>query len=161
MDSKVEWQRAFTAHIRHLDSQKPVIWAGDLNVAPTAKDLSRPKNNWNKSAGYTVIETEAFAEILDPKASEPEDGEINEDDGDAPSPPGKFVDVWRKMNPDEQDFTYYSMMRKCREKGIGWRLDMFVVSERIYSRIKTCEIRGEIYGGSDHVPIVAEVEAPL
>ncbi|KAG9046056.1 hypothetical protein FS837_005176 [Tulasnella sp. UAMH 9824] len=157
MNSKVEWQRAFTAHIRHLDSQKPVIWAGDLNVAPTAKDLSRPKTNWNKSAGYTAIETEAFAEILNPKPSEAEDGE----EADDTPTPGKFIDVWRKMNPEEQDFTYYSMMRKCREKGIGWRLDMFVVSERIYSRIKTCEIRGEIYGGSDHVPIVAEVEAPL
>lgn len=157
MDSKIEWQRAFTAHIRHLDSQKPVIWAGDLNVAPTAKDLKNHKTNWNKSAGYTAIETEAFAEILNPKLPEAEE---EEEDSDAPTP-GKFIDVWRKMNPDEQDFTYYSFMRKCREKGIGWRLDMFVVSERIYPRIKTCEIRSEIYGGSDHVPIVAEIEAPL
>ncbi|KAG9019567.1 hypothetical protein FRB90_000475 [Tulasnella sp. 427] len=127
MDSKIEWQRAFTAHLRHLDSQKPVIWAGDLNVAPTAKDLSNPKPNWNKSAGYTAIETEAFAEILNPKEAE----DAKESEGS--TSPGKFVDVWRQMNPDEKDFTYYSFLRKCREKGIGWRLDMCTSKTRYVS----------------------------
>ncbi|KAG8937643.1 hypothetical protein FRC04_010313, partial [Tulasnella sp. 424] len=71
MDSKVERQCAFTTHIRRLDSQTP----GDLSVAPNAKDLTNAKTNWNNSTSYTAIETEAFSEILNPKASGAEEEE--------------------------------------------------------------------------------------
>ncbi|KAG9106331.1 hypothetical protein FRC07_008869 [Ceratobasidium sp. 392] len=64
MDRKVAWQVAFEAHLRKLDAIKPVIWTGDLNVAPTAKDLRNDKSNWNKTAGYTQQETSAFARVL-------------------------------------------------------------------------------------------------
>lgn len=101
---------------------------GDLNVAPTAKgnhhppllsllllmipglDLANPKPNWNKTAGYTKDETEAFEHILNPPESE---------QGAA-----KFVDVWRHMHPDDQHYTYFSYRFNCRSKGMGWRLDM-------------------------------------
>ncbi|KAI9459411.1 Endonuclease/exonuclease/phosphatase [Lactarius psammicola] len=141
LDAKKLWNHHFEAYIRDLDKKKPVIWAGDLNVAPAAVDLSNPKTNWNKTAGYTEAETTAFANILNPPK------------GDA----GKFVDVWRKLHPDERHYTYFSYRFNCREKGIGWRLDMFVLSERIVSRAKMCEIRDEIYGASDHCPIVLEI----
>ena len=89
---------------------------------------------------------------------------------------GKFVDVWRKLHPDDHHYTYFSFRFNCRAKGIGWRLDMcklskreyailtlimfvcaVVLSERIMDRVKMCEIRSEIYGASDHCPIVLEV----
>ncbi|KIM62160.1 hypothetical protein SCLCIDRAFT_1215510 [Scleroderma citrinum Foug A] len=144
---KNTWNQHFTAYIRELDQKKPVIWMGDLNVAPTAKDLANPKSNWNKTAGYTKDETEAFERILNPPESEQDTG--------------KFVDVWRNMHPDDQHYTYFSYRFNCRSKGLGWRLDMFVVSERIVEKVKMCEIRSEIYGASDHVPVVMEIEREL
>lgn len=114
MDSKVAWQTAFEKHIRHLDSQKPVIWAGDQNVAPTPIDLSNSKTNWNKTPGHTALECNWFLDFLRG------DEGSSESDGEQKA----FVDVWRRQNPTLQHFTYWSMMRKCREKGIGWRLDM-------------------------------------
>ncbi|KAG9010925.1 hypothetical protein FRB94_009405 [Tulasnella sp. JGI-2019a] len=149
MDAKVEWQRAFQLHMQHLDSQKPVIWTGDQNVAHTPLDLTNSKSNWDKTPGHTAIECEWFRDFLKgPESTSNEDTT-------------SFVDVWRRMNPKLQHYTYFSMMRKCREKGIGWRLDMFVLSQRLYSRVKTCVIRDEIYGASDHVPIVLELEGTL
>ncbi|KAF8274374.1 Endonuclease/exonuclease/phosphatase [Lactarius quietus] len=141
LDAKKLWNHHFEAYIRDLDKKKSVIWAGDLNVAPTAIDLTNPKTNWNKTAGYTEAETTAFANILNPPS------------GDA----NKFVDVWRKLHPDDRHYTYFSLRFNCRAKGIGWRLDMFVLSERIVGRVKTCEIRDEIYGASDHCPVVLEI----
>ena len=107
---------------------KPVIWTGDLNVAPTElgmflhlvvnhldvsltshADLTNAKKNWNKSAGYTEVETTAFKNILEL----PDDPDAN-----------KFVDVWRSMHPEDQQYTYFSYRFDCRVKGIGWRLDM-------------------------------------
>lgn len=73
-------------------------------------DLANAKRNWNKTAGYTEAETTAFARILD--APESEGGG------------GKFVDVWRRLHPDERHYTYFSYRFNCRAKGIGWRLDM-------------------------------------
>lgn len=109
---KKEWNTHFEAYIRDLDKQKPVIWTGDLNVAPTAKDLSNAKRNWNKTAGYTEAETTSFASILNPPKLDD-----SEDD------PNKFVDVWRKLHPDELHYTYFSYRFNCRAKGLGWRID--------------------------------------
>lgn len=147
---KEEWNKHFEKYIRHLDSSKPVVWVGDLNVAPTALDLTHPKPNWNKTAGYTASETEAYARILNPPDTAGEDPK-----------PGKLIDVWRQQHPDWKHFTYFSYRFKCREKGIGWRLDMFVVSERLMDKIKECEIRSEIYGASDHCPIILDVLGKL
>jgi len=147
MKEKNTWHEHFTAYIRDLDKKKPVIWMGDLNVAPTAIDLANPKSNWNKTPGYTKDETEAFENILNPPESAPG--------------AGKFVDVWRQRYPERKHYTYYSYRFNCRTKGIGWRLDMFVVSERIVEKVKMCEIRSEIYGASDHVPVVMEIESSI
>jgi len=72
-------------------------------------DLTNAKKNWNKTAGYTEVETTAFKKILDP----PDYPDAN-----------KFVDIWRKMHPEDQQYTYFSYRFDCRLKGIGWRLDM-------------------------------------
>src|ERR1700733_3400772 len=126
MDRKKAWNSAFENYIRSLDAQKPVIWLGDLNVAPTAlgtdkapfcailnisspPDIKRSKQNYNKSAGHTEIEIAAFNQTL------------------APSPPiagsQRLVDVWREMPPTDQHFSYFSYRFDCRTKGIGWPLD--------------------------------------
>ncbi|KAJ3732300.1 Endonuclease/exonuclease/phosphatase [Lentinula guzmanii] len=149
LDGKIEWNIHFTKYIRDLDKIKPVIWTGDLNVAPTEIDLCNAKKNWNKTPGYTEAETTAYRNILNPPESEPET--------EAP----KFVDIWRNLHPDDKHFTYFSYRFNCRQKGIGWRLDMFVLSERIIDRVKMCEIRSEIYGASDHCPLTMEIEGPL
>jgi AP endonuclease 1 len=128
-------------------------------------DLTHAKRNWNKTPGYTEAETTAFKSILDPPQS---------------SDAGKFVDIWRRLHPTEKHFTYFSFRFDCRTKGIGWRLDMcrcnslvhrfinnsfifipVVLSERIVDRVKMCEIRSEIYGASDHCPIVMEIAGEL
>ncbi|KAF8798158.1 hypothetical protein BYT27DRAFT_7178736 [Phlegmacium glaucopus] len=143
LEEKKVWNTHFDAYIRHLDKTKAVIWTGDLNVAPTELDLANPKPNWNKTAGYTEVETTAFKNIL--KLPDHR----------------KFVDIWRGMHPEDRQYTYFSYRFNCRLKGIGWRIDMFVLSERLSDRAKMCEIRGEIYGASDHCPLVLEIEGPL
>jgi len=149
LDAKREWNTHFEAYIRELDKKKPVIWGGDLNVAPTELDLANPKRNWNKTAGYTEAETSSFARILDPPES------------DSSESPGKFVDVWRQLHPTDKHYTYFSYRFNCRAKGLGWRIDLFVLSQRIAERVKMCEIRSEIYGASDHCPVVMEIEGEL
>ncbi|KAK0450989.1 Endonuclease/exonuclease/phosphatase [Armillaria borealis] len=148
LDVKNEWNVHFTRYIRDLDKKKPVIWTGDLNVAPTEIDLCNAKRNWNKTAGYTEAETTAYKEILSP----PED---------SPDAERKFVDVWRKLHPKDKHYTYFSYRFNCRAKGIGWRLDMFVLSERMVDRVQMCEIRSEIYGASDHCPLTLEIDGDL
>ncbi|KZV64349.1 hypothetical protein PENSPDRAFT_172031 [Peniophora sp. CONT] len=147
LDARATWNRHFETYIRELDSKKPVIWTGDLNVAPTEIDLTNAKRNWNKTPGYTEEETSSFARILNPP----------EDVKDA----GKFVDVWRTRHPDDHHYTYFSYRFNCRVKGIGWRLDAFVLSERIANNVKMVEIRSDIYGASDHCPVTMEIEPPV
>ncbi|CAL1704599.1 unnamed protein product [Somion occarium] len=149
LDAKNEWNKHFEAYIRDLDKKKPVVWGGDLNVAPTELDLANPKTNWNKTPGYTEAETSAFARILSPPKDAVKEGAR------------PFVDIWRKLHPDKRNYTYFSYRFNCREKGLGWRLDGFVVSERLVDHVKMCEIRSEIYGASDHCPVVIEIEGEL
>lgn len=163
------WNTHFEAYIQDLDKKKPVLWTGDLNVAPTEKDLTNAKPNWNKTPGYTEAETSSFKRILDPPTMD-----------ETEAAPTKFVDVWRRLHPDDKHYTYFSYRFNCRSKGIGWRLDhcestimysserlvdMFsspvVLSERIFDKVKMCEIRSEIYGASDHCPLVLEFEGEL
>lgn len=143
---KEEWNKHFDAYIRELDGKKPVIWTGDLNVAPTSIDLANSKKAWNKQAGHTEAEVTAFKNILS-SATDPD--------------ANKFADVWRNLHPDLQHYSYWSYRFQCREKCIGWRLDMFVLSERIADKVKMCEIRDEIYGASDHVPVVMDIETGI
>ncbi|BGP06056.1 hypothetical protein JCM10049v2_001875 [Rhodotorula toruloides] len=147
LPEKEKWNRAFETYLRELDAKKPVIWCGDLNVVPTPTDIRNWKTNYNKSAGCTDAEINGFKAQLNP-----EEGSGHK----------RLVDVWREKHPDlEGHYTYYSYKFQCREKGIGWRLDYQVVSERLLPKVKACEIRAEIWGASDHVPIVLDIEGPL
>ncbi|KAI5476515.1 exodeoxyribonuclease III [Pseudohyphozyma bogoriensis] len=147
LDKKEAWNVAFEKYLRELDAKKAVIWTGDLNVVPTDKDIRNWSTNYNKSAGCTDQEISGFNSQLNPSSE---------------SGHKKLIDVWRHLNPDKVGYyTYFSYRFQCRVKGIGWRLDYFVVSERILEKIKTCEIRLEVYGASDHVPLMLEFEGSL
>ncbi|KAH7340862.1 Endonuclease/exonuclease/phosphatase [Rhizoctonia solani] len=153
MDRKVAWQVAFEAHLRKLDAIKPVIWTGDLNVAPTAKDLRNDKSNWNKTAGYTEQETSAFKLTTSTAITKVE----TSSQGRA----GPMIDLWRRLHPNDEHYTYFSYRFNARLKGMGWRIDHVVISERFFPKIAACEIRNEIWGASDHCPIVVDFEGPL
>ncbi|CAE6490379.1 unnamed protein product [Rhizoctonia solani] len=190
MDRKVAWQVAFEAHLRKLDAVKPVIWTGDLNVAPTAKDLRNDKSNWNKTAGYTEKETSAFKRVLAGPPAKPStevvvtestetthitsvDGEEAVIDKAATSTAiakvetasqgraGPMIDLWRRLHPNDEHYTYFSYRFNARLKGMGWRIDHVVISERFFPKVAACEIRNEIWGASDHCPIVIDFEGPL
>ena len=125
-----EFDTDFIDYLVKLDKKKPVIYCGDLNVAHEEIDLKNPTSNRNKTAGFHDDEREKFSDLLQ----------------------AGFVDTFRKLYPDEQKFSYWSYMGNARGKGIGWRLDYFVVSERIFDKVNDSVIRSEVYG-SDHCPI--------
>ena len=130
-----EWNKCLMQHIWHLESKKPVIWGGDLNVARSELDLARPKQNWNKTPGYTEREQLSFESIVKSEA-------------------GELVDAYRLKHATECGYTYYSYRFGCRGKNLGWRLDYFMVSDKLVHRIHDCTVRSEIYGASDHLPLV-------
>lgn len=114
--------------------RKPVIICGDLNVAAAPIDLRNPKSN-ERNAGYTPEEREKMRCLLE----------------------SGFVDTFRYMYPDKQEFSWWSYMRNSREKNIGWRIDYFLISEFAKSSIKDAGIMTDIYG-SDHAPVLLDVD---
>ncbi|KAH9811563.1 exodeoxyribonuclease III [Melampsora americana] len=138
MTRKNEWNVAFEKYLRDLDCYQA---RRDINCALTEKDLRNATTSWNKIAGYTQDECDALHSQLNPKEG---------------SGHGKLVDAWRVSRPDLEG--HYTYRFGCREKGIGWRIDSFYVSERVLKNVKTCEIRQECYGASDHVPVILEIE---
>ena len=129
------WEEAFKKYLKCLDKNKPVIICGDLNVAHKEIDLKNPKTN-RKNAGFTDEEREKISNLL-------EEG---------------FTDSYRKLYPDKENaYTWWSYMGNAREKGIGWRIDYFLVSNRASSKIKEALIFDEILG-SDHCPVGLEIE---
>ena len=124
------WDRAFQNHIENLQKIKPVIVCGDLNVSHKPIDLARPKTNL-KTAGYTKEERDSFEKLLTNT---------------------QLIDSYRKLHPDKIEYSYWSYMRKSREKNIGWRLDYFLVDLRLIKKVKESVILTNILG-SDHAPI--------
>ncbi|RKO91618.1 DNA-apurinic or apyrimidinic site lyase [Blyttiomyces helicus] len=138
LTEKMTYNSKLEAYIRKLQEKKPVIWAGDLNVAHKEIDLARPKTN-HKTAGFTPEERADFDRILSTKPN--------------------FIDSYRHFHPDVVDrYTYYGYRFNCRSKNLGWRLDYFVVSESLLPKIEASEIRSQVYGASDHVPIMLLVK---
>lgn len=151
IDYKAAWNEAFGKYLHDLNAQKPVIWMGDINCARTPLDLSNSKPNWNKTPGHTKVETDGLNKILEgPSSTEGSDSKST-----------KLVDAWRQLHPELPHYTYFSYKFQCRVKSIGWRLDTFVVNETLLPRVKLCEIRNEIWGASDHCPVVLEIEGDL
>ena len=134
LDYRMVWEDVFRDYLLKLDEKKPVIVCGDLNVAAEEIDLKNPKTN-RKNAGFTDEERAKFREL---KAA-------------------GFVDTFRHLHPEEVKYSWWSYMFKAREKNAGWRIDYFVVSERIADKVKAAEIHTDILG-SDHCPVSIEID---
>ena len=131
---RMEWEDALRAYIVELDKNKPVIYCGDLNVAHNEIDLKNPKTN-HFSAGFSDEERGKFTELL----------------------ACGFADTFRTLYPERVEYSWWSYMRKAREKNVGWRIDYFVASKRLMPRIKDSFILTEGMG-SDHCPVGIELE---
>ena len=135
LDYRMVWEDAFLSYVKKLDEKKPVIYCGDLNVAHKEIDLKNPKSN-HMNAGFTDQERECFTRVT-------ENG---------------FIDSFRYFYPDEKDkYSWWSYMFKAREKNAGWRIDYFVVSEKIKDRMVDAKIHADILG-SDHCPVELDIE---
>ena len=129
------WEEDFRLYLKRLDERKPVIVCGDMNVAHREIDLKNPKTNQN-NAGFTPQEREAMTKLLD----------------------SGFVDTFRLLHPDETGaYSWWSYMFNARAKNAGWRIDYFLVSERIASRVTAARIDADVMG-SDHCPVVLEID---
>ena len=130
LDYRQKWDVAFRSYLRSLDKSKPVIFCGDTNVAHEEIDLARPKQN-RKNAGFSDEEREGFTKLL--KAG--------------------FVDTFRAFHPDEAGhYSWWSLRGQAKANNVGWRIDYFGVSERLFSRVKEAFILKDVEG-SDHVPV--------
>lgn len=126
---RMEWEDAFRKYIAALDRKKPVIFCGDLNVAHNDIDLKNPKTNRN-NPGFTDEERGKFTELLN----------------------AGFIDTFRTLHPEEVKYSWWSYRFRAREKGIGWRIDYFVCSERLKEHLVSADIHNDIFG-SDHCPV--------
>lgn len=130
IDYRMAWEDDFRAHLVALDAKKPVVVCGDMNVAHEEIDLKNPKPNIGKP-GFSDEERGKFTELLD----------------------AGFIDTFRALYPDRRDaYSWWSYRMAARERNVGWRIDYFVVSERLRGSIKDAYIFPEIMG-SDHCPV--------
>jgi exodeoxyribonuclease III len=132
---RLDWEERILKHLKELDKLKPVVLCGDLNVAHQEIDLRNPKSN-NGNSGFTDEERGKMTSLL-------AEG---------------FVDSYRHFNPDQEGaYTWWSYMSKVREKNIGWRIDYFIVSEKLRDRLLNADIHCNVMG-SDHCPVVLELK---
>ena len=135
LDYRMEWEDAFFAYVKGLDEKKPLIYCGDLNVAHQEIDLKNPATN-RKNAGFTDEERAKMSRIL-------ENG---------------FTDSFRYLHPEERDaYSWWSYRMKARERNVGWRIDYFIVSDRLREKIRGAAIHSEILG-SDHCPVELTID---
>lgn len=134
LDYRMGWEEAFKSYLQRLDEDKPVIICGDLNVAHAEIDLKNPSSN-RKNAGFTDEERDKMTRLLG----------------------AGFIDTFRYCYPDKEDaYTWWSYMGKARDRNVGWRIDYFVVSERLKDKLQDAQIHANILG-SDHCPVVLEI----
>ena len=135
LDYRMTWEDAFRAHLQALDEKKPVILCGDLNVAFRDIDLKNPKTN-HRNPGFTDEERGKLAELFG----------------------AGFTDTFRAKYPDlEGAYSWWSYRFHAREKNVGWRIDYFIVSDRLAPRIQEAAIHSEIFG-SDHCPVELQLD---
>ena len=135
LDYRMTWEDAFRDYLLQLDKKKPVIVCGDLNVAHQEIDLKNPKTN-RRNAGFTDEERAKMTQLLD----------------------AGFTDTWRFFNPDVADvYSWWSYRFKAREKNAGWRIDYFLVSNRLREQLTDAKIHTEIFG-SDHCPVELDLK---
>jgi exodeoxyribonuclease-3 len=129
LDYRMQWERDFLTYLQKLDEKKPVVVCGDLNVAHEEIDLKNPKTN-RRNAGFTDEERERFTIWLE----------------------SGFTDTFRWLHPTDVIYSWWSYRFRAREKNAGWRIDYFVVSDRLRESIQSANIHTEIMG-SDHCPV--------
>jgi exodeoxyribonuclease III len=129
------WDKDMLAYLVKLEQSKPVIFTGDLNVAREPIDLARPKENYNKSAGYTQVEIDGINKIID----------------------AGWVDAFRHFHKDKVQYTFWNARFNARANNMGWRIDYFLVSQKLLPYIKDSYILDQVMG-SDHCPIGLEIE---
>jgi exodeoxyribonuclease-3 len=134
---RLEWEDRFRTYLQQLDTRKPVVVCGDLNVAHREIDLKNWKSNRGNS-GFTDEEREKMTRLLE----------------------AGFIDTFRHFYPDREDaYTWWSQMPKVRERNVGWRIDYFLASARLAPSLIDSRIDSDVMG-SDHCPIVLEMEKP-
>jgi exodeoxyribonuclease III len=137
LDYRQSWDNAFREYMLWLNRRKPVIMCGDFNVAHKPIDLARPKENYNKSAGYTQQEIDGFDKLLN----------------------AGFVDTFRHLYPDTVKYSYWNFVTNGRAKNVGWRIDHFIVPEKIIGHVKDALVYDQ-YHGSDHCPVGLKIALP-
>lgn len=134
IDYRMSWEDAFRAYLKELDAKKPVIVCGDMNVAHQEIDLKNPKTN-RGNAGFSDQEREKMTELL----------------------ASGFTDTFRFLHPDAVGaYTWWSYMFHAREKNAGWRIDYFLISDRLRDKLQASEIHPEVMG-SDHCPVELQI----
>lgn len=134
LEYRVKWENDFREYLKKLDEVKPVILCGDLNVAHNEIDLKNPKTN-RHNAGFTDEERREFTNLLN----------------------AGFIDTFRFFNPDlEGAYTWWSYRFNARKNNAGWRIDYYIVSEKLKEEIKSTNIHSEIFG-SDHCPVELKI----
>ena len=129
LDYRMQWEDDFQAYLHSLDQKKPVIVCGDMNVAHQEIDLKNPKTN-RRNAGFTDEERQKMTQLLD----------------------AGFTDTFRWKYPEEVTYSWWSYRFKARERNTGWRIDYFLVSDRLQSEVLDAKIHTDILG-SDHCPV--------
>lgn len=133
IDYRMAWEDAFRAYLCGLDKKKPVIVCGDMNVAHEEIDLKNPKQNAG-NAGFSDEERGKFSKLL----------------------AAGFTDTFRALHPDAVEYSWWSYRMRAREKNVGWRIDYFLVSDRLLENVDAAYICGDVYG-SDHCPVGLEI----
>ena len=134
LDYRMKWEEDFLEYLKALDKLKPVVLCGDLNVAKEEIDLKNPKTN-RMNAGFTDEEREKMRILLS----------------------SGFTNSFRFLHPDEEKYSWWSYRFNARANNAGWRIDYFIVSDRIKDKIKSAEIHNDIMG-SDHCPVSIEID---
>ena len=129
LDYRMQWEDDFRQYLLDLDTRKPVIVCGDLNVAHKEIDLKNPKTN-RRNAGFTDEERDKFSTLLDVG----------------------FTDTFRKLHPERVTYSWWSYRFRAREKNAGWRIDYFLTSDRLFPQVEEADIHTDIMG-SDHCPV--------
>lgn len=134
LNYRQQWDAAFLVFIKQLEASKPVIVCGDLNVAHRDIDLARPKPNYNKAAGYMQEEIDGMDNYIS----------------------AGFIDSFRTLNPEEIKYSWWSYRAGARQKNVGWRIDYFLTSASLESKLQRADILTEVMG-SDHCPVLLEL----
>ena len=134
LDYRMKWEDDFQAYLHKLDEKKPVVVCGDMSVAHQEIDLKNPKTN-RKNAGFTDEEREKMTQLLG----------------------NGFIDTFRTLYPEQVTYSWWSYRFRARERNTGWRIDYFLISERLRDRLEDAKIHTEIMG-SDHCPVEVDLK---